>query len=318
MQWVAKKALDCACVRSARACGLVCTGTASLVSRRTQGMRAGTYRTVLTHGSSCGSLISGLRNHDAWAQALKPKDGWEGNIGGGGNRRAYVEAGCCADNAHVCAAVELLRESPSARQYAHHLLHGRRLVQSAEHTSLLSPTSTSKRHAWIESFHELFFVFPFQNFEKGHPLVGGSLVGRGGMALDEAEADYLLGTDTVAPRPVYSKKELATAFEELLVTLSNKDHDFWQHRVDALRSIRALLLGGAAEYDSFMQCLHSLKTPFADALADLRSTLVREACVTVALLSQHLGNAFAHMAETLIPAILKQLPVTIQVRTLKP
>jgi hypothetical protein len=141
MQWVAKKALDCACVRSARACGLVCTGTASLVSRRTQGMRAGTYRTVLTHGSSCGSLISGLRNHDAWAQALKPKDGWEGNIGGGGNRRAYVEAGCCADNAHVCAAVELLRESPSARQYAHHLLHGRRLVQSAEHTSLLSHRS---------------------------------------------------------------------------------------------------------------------------------------------------------------------------------
>ena len=138
------------------------------------------------------------------------------------------------------------------------------------------------------------------------------------MALDEEEADYLLGTDTVAPRPVYSKKELATAFEELLVTLSNKDHDFWQHRVEALRSIRALLLGGAAEYDCFMQCLHSLKTPFADALADLRSTLVREACVTVALLSQHLGNAFAHMAETLIPAILKQLPVTIQVRNLKP
>ena len=129
----------------------------------------------------------------------------------------------------------------------------------------------------------------------------------------EPEGDYLFGTDVVAPRPVYSEKELAKAFEELLATLSNKDHDLWQRRVEALRSIRAFLLGGAAEYGCFMQCLHSLKMPFADALADLRSTLVREACVTVALLSQHLGNAFAHMAETLIPAILKQIPVTIQV-----
>jgi hypothetical protein len=172
----------------------------------------------------------------------------------------------------------------------------------------LSPndTHTLLCHQFVSEFQKLKNI---QN-SKGVP--------RRMALVDEAEADYLLGTETVAPRPVYSKKELATAFEELLVTLSNKDHDFWQHRVDALRSIRALLLGGAAEYDCFMQCLHSLKTPFADALADLRSTLVREACVTVALLSQHLGNAFAHMAETLIPAILKQLPVTIQVRTLKP
>ena len=129
----------------------------------------------------------------------------------------------------------------------------------------------------------------------------------------ETADDYLMGTDTVAPRALYSERELVKAFDELLLTLSNKDHDFWQKRCDALRSIRALVLGGAGDYACFMSCLSSLKNPFADAIADLRSTLVREACVTVALLSQTFGNSFAHIAETLIPAILKQIPVTIQV-----
>jgi hypothetical protein len=125
--------------------------------------------------------------------------------------------------------------------------------------------------------------------------------------------ELLMGTDVVDPKSVYSEKELSKTFEDLLTVLSNKDHDFWNKRCEALRAIRALVLGGAADYDCFMPCLHSLKVPFADAIADLRSTLVREACVTVAMLSQTFGNSFAHMAETLIPAILKQLPVTIQV-----
>ena len=67
------------------------------------------------------------------------------------------------------------------------------------------------------------------------------------MAMEEVADthDYLMGTDVPAPRAVYSEKELGKAFEELLATLSNKDHDFWQKRCDALRSLRALVLGGA-------------------------------------------------------------------------
>ena len=93
--------------------------------------------------------------------------------------------------------------------------------------------------------------------------------------------------------------------------LNNKSHDHWQKRCDGLRSIRALVMGGAAEYDGFMQCLQSLKLPLADAIADLRSTLVREACATAALLSQIFGKGFAQIAEVLIPPLLKQIPVTI-------
>ena len=133
------------------------------------------------------------------------------------------------------------------------------------------------------------------------------------MAMADQESDYLLGTAAVTPQSVYSEKELVKTFEDLLVTLSNKDHDFWQKRSDALRSIRSLVIGGAAVYDCFMSCLLPLKTPIAEAVADLRSTLVREACATVALLSQTFGNGFASMGEFLIPAILKQIPVTIQV-----
>lgn len=83
---------------------------------------------------------------------------------------------------------------------------------------------------------------------------------------------------------------------------------------DPSRSIlQALVLGGAAEFPGFMALLIGARDALADALGDLRSVLVKEACTAVCTLAQWLGNAFAPVALHLIPVILKQIPVTIQV-----
>jgi hypothetical protein len=55
------------------------------------------------------------------------------------------------------------------------------------------------------------------------------------------------------------------------------------------------------------------RDPIADALGDLRSVLVKEACTTVSMLAEVLGNSIASLADAFLPVLLKQLPVTILV-----
>lgn len=51
--------------------------------------------------------------------------------------------------------------------------------------------------------------------------------------------------------------------------------------VQQLKKIRSLLLAGAAEYDSFFQHLRLLDGAFKLSAKDLRSQVVREACITL-------------------------------------
>uniref|UniRef100_A0A1I8F4C6 CLASP_N domain-containing protein n=1 Tax=Macrostomum lignano TaxID=282301 RepID=A0A1I8F4C6_9PLAT len=64
----------------------------------------------------------------------------------------------------------------------------------------------------------------------------------------------------------------------------------WEKRVECLKQLRSLVLAGGAEYDEFAPGLRALEVPFRTCVTDLRSLVVREACITVAHLSRELGN----------------------------
>lgn len=49
-----------------------------------------------------------------------------------------------------------------------------------------------------------------------------------------------------------------------------------------LKKVRSLLVAGAAQYDGFFQHLRLLDPAFKLSAKDLRSQVVREACITVA------------------------------------
>lgn len=49
-----------------------------------------------------------------------------------------------------------------------------------------------------------------------------------------------------------------------------------------MKKIRSLLVAGAANYDCFYQHLRLLDSAFKLSAKDLRSQVVREACITVA------------------------------------
>lgn len=48
-----------------------------------------------------------------------------------------------------------------------------------------------------------------------------------------------------------------------------------------LKKVRSLLLAGAAEFDGFLQQLRLMEAAFKLSAKDLRSQVVREACITL-------------------------------------
>lgn len=48
-----------------------------------------------------------------------------------------------------------------------------------------------------------------------------------------------------------------------------------------LKKVRSFMLAGAAEYEGFSQQLRLLETPLKLSAKDLRSQVVREACITL-------------------------------------
>uniref|UniRef100_A0A5F8GLK0 CLIP-associating protein 1 n=1 Tax=Monodelphis domestica TaxID=13616 RepID=A0A5F8GLK0_MONDO len=106
---------------------------------------------------------------------------------------------------------------------------------------------------------------------------------------------------------IYSSRDLEESINKIREILSDDKHD-WEQRVTALKKIRSLLLAGAAEYDNFFQHLRLLDGAFKLSAKDLRSQVVREACITLGHLSSVLGNKFDHGAEAIMPTIFNLIP----------
>ncbi|KAL1495781.1 hypothetical protein AB1Y20_016643 [Prymnesium parvum] len=117
--------------------------------------------------------------------------------------------------------------------------------------------------------------------------------------------------EEVAPLPVYSERELSKEMEAIREKMSNGGE--WTVRQAALRQLQALVLGGAAEFDSFAAQLKTLREPLCAQVSELRSSLVKEATHALELLVTRMGPSFEPFAEVYVPLLLKGTVVTIQV-----
>ncbi|XP_047457770.1 CLIP-associating protein 1a isoform X18 [Mugil cephalus] len=121
------------------------------------------------------------------------------------------------------------------------------------------------------------------------------------------EEDFIKAFEDVPSVQFYSNKELEEQLSKIREVLSDDKHD-WEHRVVALKKIRSLLLAGATEYEGFPQQLRLLEAPLKLSAKDLRSQVVREACITLGYLSSLLRNKFDHGAESIMPTLLNLVP----------
>ncbi|XP_022787283.1 CLIP-associating protein 1-A-like isoform X4 [Stylophora pistillata] len=102
---------------------------------------------------------------------------------------------------------------------------------------------------------------------------------------------------------VYSSKDLTEEMAKIQSVLSDDKND-WEHRVAALKKIRSLINGGALEYDNFVSLVRLQEGAFKLSTKDLRSSVTREACVTLSYLSTVLKNQFDHTAEAVLPTLI--------------
>ncbi|XP_051786249.1 CLIP-associating protein 1a isoform X25 [Erpetoichthys calabaricus] len=126
------------------------------------------------------------------------------------------------------------------------------------------------------------------------------------------EEDFIKAFDDVPAVQIYSYRELEDSMNKIREILSDDKHD-WEQRVLALKKVRSLLIAGAADYEGFLQQLRLLDGAFKLSAKDLRSQVVREACITLGHLSSVLGNRFDHGAETIMPTLLNLVPNSAKV-----
>ncbi|XP_032654651.1 CLIP-associating protein 2 isoform X11 [Chelonoidis abingdonii] len=144
----------------------------------------------------------------------------------------------------------------------------------------------------------------------GGPKVGGASKEGGAGAVDED--DFIKAFTDVPSVQIYSSRELEETLNKIREILSDDKHD-WDQRASALKKVRSLLVAGAAQYDCFFQHLRLLDGAFKLSAKDLRSQVVREACITVAHLSTVLGNKFDHGAEAIVPTLFNLVPNSAKV-----
>ncbi|VAI47189.1 unnamed protein product [Triticum turgidum subsp. durum] len=127
----------------------------------------------------------------------------------------------------------------------------------------------------------------------------------------------LFGGDTditekpVEPIRVHSEKELFREIEKIASAL-NPEKD-WSIRIAAMQRIEALVYGGAIDYPSFFVLLKQLVHPLSSQLADRRSSIVKQACHLLNVLSKELLSDFEACAEIFIPALFKLVVITVLV-----
>ncbi|XP_051761050.1 CLIP-associating protein 1a [Ctenopharyngodon idella] len=126
------------------------------------------------------------------------------------------------------------------------------------------------------------------------------------------EEDFVKAFEDVPAVQIYSSKDLEDSLNKIREVLSDDKQD-WEHRVTALKKVRSLVLAGATEHEGFLQHLRLLEGAFKLSAKDLRSQVVREACITLGHLSSVLGNKFDHGAESIMPTLLNLVPNSAKV-----
>ncbi|KAJ1279986.1 hypothetical protein BS78_04G197600 [Paspalum vaginatum] len=123
--------------------------------------------------------------------------------------------------------------------------------------------------------------------------------------------DTYINEKPVEPIRVHSEKELVRDFEKVASAL-NPEKD-WSIRIAAMQRIEGLLYGGATGYPSFLVLLKQLVPPLSSQLSDRRSSIVKQACHLLNVLSKELLGDFEPCAEIFIPVLFKLVVITVLV-----
>lgn len=108
----------------------------------------------------------------------------------------------------------------------------------------------------------------------------------GAVSQDVFESAFELNLPQVT---VFGQRDIDDLMKTINGTIGDKNMD-WEKRVDALKKLRSLFMLNAQTNPNFPQQLKDLSIAFLDILKELRSQVIREACITIAYMSKILRN----------------------------
>ncbi|KAG7210104.1 hypothetical protein KM043_011669 [Ampulex compressa] len=117
------------------------------------------------------------------------------------------------------------------------------------------------------------------------------------------EETFLTAFEDVPSVNLFSAKDLEEQMKTIKDTVGDDKKD-WKQRTDSMKKLRAIVIAGGPNYENFLECLKAIQRPFEAACCDLRSQVVREACITLAFLSQQLKNKFASFGEAVLSTLM--------------
>ncbi|XP_073995340.1 CLIP-associating protein isoform X5 [Rhodnius prolixus] len=184
------------------------------------------------------------------------------------------------------------KRSPSVRRNAS--------ISSATKSLPQTPVSTSSSSPSSSLPYTVSKLTRMGSLRRTKSATGSGAATQAG-AVDEE--GFVKAFESVPPVQIFSARDLEENLNKIRQIIADTNQD-WNKRVDAIKKIRSLLIAGANSYDEFFTHLRLLDPPFQSSVKDLRSQVVREACVTIAFMSQTLGNKFEHFAENLVPVLI--------------
>ena len=144
--------------------------------------------------------------------------------------------------------------------------------------------------------------------EKRKPAMDRQPSGGGGSgAVDEN--DFIAAWEDMPVSKAFSSKDVSNELDKINSCLSDPNYD-WEKRVDALKQLRAL---GKLQPDNFARMLRELEVALRTSVKDLRSQVVREACVTLSYLSNLLEGQFDYLAEAMFPSLIILIPNSVKI-----
>eukprot|EP01064_Diplonema_japonicum_P034546 TRINITY_DN7194_c0_g3_i2.p1 TRINITY_DN7194_c0_g3~~TRINITY_DN7194_c0_g3_i2.p1 ORF type:complete len:901 (+),score=205.94 TRINITY_DN7194_c0_g3_i2:63-2765(+) len=118
-------------------------------------------------------------------------------------------------------------------------------------------------------------------------------------------------TLTAAPKQ-RSEHEFAQDAEKISAKIDDVKKN-WTERVDALRELQSILVGGAGSLRNFKEVINDkIRYGLTIQVGDLRSQVVKEACLCIMAMCKLTPPAvWEDMVAWFVPALIKQLPVTV-------
>lgn len=141
---------------------------------------------------------------------------------------------------------------------------------------------------------------PLKRGQFGPAKTSSSTLAQAG-AVDEET--FLTTFEDVPSVNLFSAKDLEEQMKIIKDNVGDDKKD-WKQRTESMKKLRAIIIAGGTNYENFLENLKNVQRPFEVACTDLRSQVVREACITLAYLSQQLKNKFASFGEAVLLTLM--------------